>query len=63
MSDYKVAHGNTFFIQLGKWGRDLTPDEAIQVGILKKEQEVSTSSLPAPKKATRVARNKKTISQ
>lgn len=61
MSDYKVAHGQTFFIQLGKWGRDLTPDEAIQVGILKKEQKVSTSSLPAPKKAVRTARNKKTI--
>lgn len=61
MGDYKVAHGNTFFLQLGKWGRDLTPDEAIQVGILKKEQKVSTSSVPEPKKVVRTTRNKKTI--
>ena len=61
MSDYKVAHGNTFFLQFGKWGRDLTPDEAIQVGILKKEQKVSESSLPAQKKVAKATRNKKTI--
>ena len=43
--DYKKKYCRSYFMQVGKWGRDLTPTEAMELGLIPKEQTI--------KKATR----------
>jgi hypothetical protein len=60
MMDYRIIHGNSYFLELRKWGKDLTPEEAKKLGLIK-ELKDSTPSSPADQKVTKVTRRKKVI--
>lgn len=37
--EYKARYANTFFCAYGKWGYQLTPTEAQELGLIKKPTE------------------------
>jgi hypothetical protein len=45
MSDYRKKYSHVYFMQLNKWGKDLTVEEAESLGLIQKaEPKVTTRS-------------------
>jgi hypothetical protein len=53
MSDYRKKYSHVYFMQLNKWGKDLTVEEAESLGLIQKTEP----TVPEPK-VTRGRRKK-----
>lgn len=56
-------YSNTYFCQVSKWGKDLTEDEAIKLGLIRQQKTVIPTKTTTPHVKTptkRRTRNNKT---
>jgi hypothetical protein len=56
MGDYRTKYSHVYFMQLNKWGKDLTVEEAENLGLIQK----SEPTVSEPKVTTRSRRKKVT---
>ena len=52
--DYRIRYASSFFLQYGKWGHQLTPTEAMELGLIPKKNEEHQKT---PQKRTRKTKN------
>ena len=45
-------YSNTYFCQVSKWGKDLSEEDAVKVGLLQKASELATQTKTASELAT-----------
>lgn len=50
-------YSNTYFCQVSKWGKDLSEEDAVKVGLLQKASELATPPLKTPTKRRRTRNN------